>query len=73
MTLLTQIGAGHNCSASAVALAWTIRNGNVVAIPESGVPAHVKENAGALSLILTPQDVQKLDAAFPGPYDWRAR
>jgi len=38
-----------------------------IAIPESGVPAHVKENAVALSLILTPQDIQKLGAAFPGP------
>jgi diketogulonate reductase-like aldo/keto reductase len=26
--LLTRIGAAHNCSASAVALAWTIRSGN---------------------------------------------
>jgi aryl-alcohol dehydrogenase-like predicted oxidoreductase len=27
--------------------------------------AHVKENAVALSLALTPQDLQALDAAFP--------
>jgi diketogulonate reductase-like aldo/keto reductase len=66
-SMLAQIGAAHGSSAAAVALAWVIRNGNVIAIPESGVPAHVKENAGALSLILVPQDVQKLDAAFPGP------
>jgi len=35
---LAQIGAAHSCSAAAVALAWVIRNGNVIAIPESGVP-----------------------------------
>jgi diketogulonate reductase-like aldo/keto reductase len=64
---LAQIGAAHGCSAAAVALAWVIRNGKVIAIPESGVPAHVKENAVALSLTLTPQDLQKLDAAYPGP------
>jgi diketogulonate reductase-like aldo/keto reductase len=64
---LAQIGAANGSSAAAVALAWVIRNGNVIAIPESGVPAHVKENAVALSLILTPQDIQKLGAAFPGP------
>jgi diketogulonate reductase-like aldo/keto reductase len=63
---LARIGAAHGCSAAAVALAWVIRNGNVIAIPESGVPAHVKENAEALSLTLTPQDLQKLDAAYPG-------
>jgi diketogulonate reductase-like aldo/keto reductase len=64
---LAQIGANHGCSAAAVALAWVIRNGNVIAIPESGAPAHVKENAAALSVALTPQDLQSLNAAFPGP------
>jgi diketogulonate reductase-like aldo/keto reductase len=64
---LAQIGAAHGCSAAAVALAWAIRSGNVIAIPESGSPAHVRENAVALSLTLTPQELQTLDAAFPGP------
>jgi diketogulonate reductase-like aldo/keto reductase len=29
---LARIGAARDCSAAAVALAWTIRNGNVIAI-----------------------------------------
>jgi diketogulonate reductase-like aldo/keto reductase len=64
---LAQVGTMHGCSAAAVALAWVIRSGSVIAIPESGSPAHVKENAVALSLALTPGDLQTLDAAFPGP------
>jgi diketogulonate reductase-like aldo/keto reductase len=64
---LANIGAAHGCSASAVALAWAIRSGNVIAIPESGSAAHVKENAIALSLVLTPQELQTLDAAHPPP------
>jgi len=64
---LIRIGAAHGCSAAAVALAWTIRNGNVIAIPESGSVAHVKENAVALSLTLTAQELQSLDAAYPLP------
>jgi diketogulonate reductase-like aldo/keto reductase len=64
---LAHIGAAHDCSAAAVALAWTIRGGNVIAIPESGSVAHVKENAVALSLTLTPQELQTLDAAHPPP------
>jgi diketogulonate reductase-like aldo/keto reductase len=64
---LAQTGAAHGCSAAAVALAWAVRSGNVIAIPESGSPAHVKENAVALSLTLTSQELQTLDAAFPGP------
>ena len=62
---LVRIGAARGCSAAAVALAWTIRNGNVIAIPESGSVEHVKENAVALSLTLTPQELQTLDAAHP--------
>src|SRR5215467_15190927 len=64
---LARIGAAHGCSAAAVTLAWTIRSGHVIAIPESGSVAHVKENAVALSLTLTPQDLQTLDAAHPAP------
>ncbi|HMF28151.1 MAG TPA: aldo/keto reductase, partial [Candidatus Cybelea sp.] len=66
---LARIGAARDCSAAAVALAWAIRNGNVIAIPESGSVAHVKENAVALSLTLTltPQELQTLDAAHPPP------
>jgi diketogulonate reductase-like aldo/keto reductase len=62
---LIRIGAAHGCSPAAVALAWTMRNGNVISIPESGSVAHVKENAVALSLTLTSQDIQTLELAFP--------
>jgi len=62
---LARIGAAHNCSATAVALAWAIRSGTVIAIPESGSATHVKENAVALSLTITPQELQTLDTAFP--------
>lgn len=62
---LARIAAAHGCSAAAIALAWVIRSGNVIAIPESGLPAHVKENAVALSLTLTQQEIQQLDVAHP--------
>jgi diketogulonate reductase-like aldo/keto reductase len=64
---LARIGAAHGCSAAAVALAWTIRNGNVIAIPESGSAEHVRENAVALSLGLTPDELHALDEAHPPP------
>ena len=64
---LARIRAAYGCSAAAVALAWAIRSGNVIAIPKSGFPTHVKENAVALSLTLTQRDLQTLDAAYPPP------
>ena len=65
---LIRIGAAHGCSPAAVALAWTMRSGNVIAIPESGSVAHVRENAVTLSLTLTPQDIQTLESAYPVPH-----
>src|SRR5262249_35825280 len=62
---LAHIAAAHECSPAAVALAWTIRSGHVIAISESGSVAHVKENAVALSLMLTPQELETLNATFP--------
>src|SRR5271156_2064825 len=66
---LARIGAAHGCSATAVALAWSIRSSNVIAIPESGTAEHIKENAVALSLTLTPEELQTLDAAHPARAD----
>jgi diketogulonate reductase-like aldo/keto reductase len=63
--ILGRIAAAHACSAAAVALAWTTRSGNVIAIPESGSVVHVRENAVALSLTLTDNELQTLDAAHP--------
>jgi diketogulonate reductase-like aldo/keto reductase len=64
---LARIASAHGCSPAAVALAWSIRSGNVIAIPESGSIPHVKENAVSLSLTLTPEEHQALDAAHPPP------
>jgi diketogulonate reductase-like aldo/keto reductase len=64
---LARIGTAHDCSAAAIALAWTIRSGKVIAIPESGSVAHVKENAVALSMGLTTEELHTLDTIFPGP------
>jgi diketogulonate reductase-like aldo/keto reductase len=64
---LASIAAARGCSPAAVALAWTIRSGDVIAIPESGSAAHVKENAVAFALTLTPEELQTLDAAHPPP------
>jgi diketogulonate reductase-like aldo/keto reductase len=62
---LGRIAAARGCSPAAIALAFIVRSGNVIAIPESGSVAHVKENAVALSLTLTADEIKSLDAAHP--------
>ena len=50
-----------------VALAWSMRNDNVIAIPKAGSVAHVRENRAAADLVLSPADLAALDAVFPRP------
>jgi diketogulonate reductase-like aldo/keto reductase len=62
---LARVAERHESNPAAVALAWTMRSGHVISIPESGAAAHVRQNAAALSLRLTAQDLGDLDGAFP--------
>jgi diketogulonate reductase-like aldo/keto reductase len=64
---LKAIGARHNASPAQVALAWLIRQDNVITIPKAGTAAHARENYEALSLKLAKQDLDELDRAFPPP------
>lgn len=66
-TLITQLAAKYQTGPSSVLLAWVIRNGNMLAIPESGEAAHIRENASALSIKLQPADLKVMDEAFPPP------
>jgi diketogulonate reductase-like aldo/keto reductase len=61
---LVRVAEAHQSSPAAIALAWTIRSGRVIAIPESGSPMHVRQNASALSLRLTDLDLGELDRGF---------
>jgi diketogulonate reductase-like aldo/keto reductase len=61
---LAQVADRRESSPAAIALAWTIRSGRVITIPESGSPAHVRQDAAALSLRLTDQDLDNLPAGY---------
>ena len=65
--VLRGIGVRHKATSAQVAVAWVIRHPGVCAIPEAGTPEHVRENAGALGVVLHEDDVVELDAAFPPP------
>jgi diketogulonate reductase-like aldo/keto reductase len=65
--VLRGIGVRHKATSAQVALAWVIRHPGVCAIPEAGTPDHVRQNAGALRVVLHADDVVELDAAFPPP------
>ena len=64
---LSSIAERHDASAAQVALAWVIRDGDVIAIPKSASIAHVREDRGALELRLTARDLAELDESFAPP------
>jgi diketogulonate reductase-like aldo/keto reductase len=65
--VLREVAARHQATPAQIALAWVIRQDGVMAIPRSGSPAHVRENAGALDIKLSARDLQDIDRAFPPP------
>lgn len=64
---LDAIATRHDATAAQVALAWTISQAGVIAIPKAVRPRHVRDNIAALDIKLTPQDLAELDKAFPPP------
>ena len=65
--VLQSVAARHGATAAQVALAWVLRESDVITIPRSGRPEHVGENREALDLRLTAEDLAALDRAFPPP------
>jgi diketogulonate reductase-like aldo/keto reductase len=65
---LAAVAAGHDgATPSQVALAWLLRRDGMIVIPKASNKEHVRENAGALDLALTDDDLADLDKAFPPP------
>ena len=64
---LTQIAQQKGISVAQLLLAWVIRQQGVIAIPKASSVAHVQENAAALEVELTDEDLQLIDRAWPAP------
>lgn len=61
------IASAHRATAAQILLAWVIHHQGVMAIPKAATVAHVEENAAALNIALTAEDLSRLDKAFPAP------
>jgi diketogulonate reductase-like aldo/keto reductase len=64
---LQPIALQHNATPAQIALAWVLQHDGVNAIPRAGTPSHVRQNAAARDIELTPDDLRALDRAFPPP------
>ncbi|AZP42154.1 aldo/keto reductase [Rahnella aquatilis] len=65
--VMQEIANARGVSSAQIALAWVTRTGNVIAIPKAVQPQHVKDNAVALTLSLTADEIARIDTVFPAP------
>lgn len=64
--VLSEVASRNGKTPRQVALNFLTRNG-VFAIPKSGNPDHVRENAAAADWRLSDEDLRAIDRAFPAP------
>jgi diketogulonate reductase-like aldo/keto reductase len=65
--VLAQVAERHGATPVQIALAWLLRDPDVIVIPKASTPEHVAENRAALNYKLTNDDLADLDRAFPPP------
>lgn len=64
---LQAVATRYSAAPAQIALAWLLRQPEVMVIPKAGRPEHVKENYRALEMRLTETDLHELDHAFSPP------
>ncbi len=65
--VLKKIAQSHGATPAQIALAWVLRQKNMIAIPKASTEAHVRDNASSLGIKLTTADLTELDREFPPP------
>ncbi len=63
--LLAEVAAAHGATPRQVALAFLVRDPRLFTIPKAGSAEHARENAGAADLVLTAEEIRRIDRAFP--------
>ncbi len=64
---LKKIAQHHDATAAQIALAWVLRQPDVIAIPKASDEKHVRDNARSIHIKLAKDDLADLDREFPPP------
>jgi diketogulonate reductase-like aldo/keto reductase len=65
--VLAKIAARHGATAAQVALAWVLRDPQVIAIPKAVRADHLRDNFAAARIALDREDLEAIDRSFPPP------
>jgi len=64
--LLEQMARQKKCTPSQLALAWLLHQGDdIIPIPGTKRVKYLEENVGAIEVVLTPEDLRRIDAIAP--------
>jgi diketogulonate reductase-like aldo/keto reductase len=63
--VLAEVARAHGASPYQVALRFLVRRPSLFAIPKASREAHARDNAAAATLELSPQEIARIDEAFP--------
>ncbi len=64
---LAAVARRHGATPAQIAIAWSLRDGNTIAIPKSADAARLKENAAAAEIDLNERDIAEIDAIHKPP------
>ena len=64
---LARVAERYRATRAQIALAWLLRQDDMMVIPKATSLDHVRENRAALDLELSEADLAELDKAFPAP------
>jgi diketogulonate reductase-like aldo/keto reductase len=64
---IRSIAAEHGATPAQIALAWVLREPDLIAIPKASRTEHISQNRAAVDIQLTDDDLEKLDEIFPPP------
>ena len=65
--VVKEIADQHNVTPYVLLLAWIIRNGKTIAIPQTNNPEHAAANMQAAELELTSAELARLEQEYPKP------
>jgi diketogulonate reductase-like aldo/keto reductase len=63
--VLAEIAEERGLTVRQVALAFLVRDEGTFTIPKAATAAHVADNAGAVDVALSADEIRRIDAAFP--------
>ncbi len=64
---LAEVAARRGCTPAQVAIAWALRQPGTIVIPKASDLEHVRANAAAAEIGLTPDDLAAIDRAYAPP------